>query len=116
MSIITTPNDQDSHSSDWDMYYAYLLSSQQNSAGNPPISDYYSLNTTHTNNNINNLSVNIDYNSDSSNDSYYDSMPPLIDNNDDDLYDDDLSDTDTVIVLSDPPGIDLHPKQNALLP
>ena len=60
MSNVTTLNVQDSHSSDWDMYYAYLVSSQQNSAGNPPISDYYYYplytpltNTPNTNNYIN---------------------------------------------------------------
>jgi hypothetical protein len=42
-------------------------------------------------------------------------MPPLIGVNDgNDLYDDDLSDSE--FALSDPPTVDLHPKQNALLP
>ena len=92
--LTTTYNVQDSHFSDYEMYVSILH--QQ----------YIQ------NNYINNSFVNIEYDSDSSSN---DSMPPLIDdNNDNDLYDDELSDTG--IILSDPPGIDLHPKQNALLP
>ena len=108
--LTTTHNVQDSHSSDWDMYVAYWTAIQQ--LGPPPLSSPPS--TNFINNYINNSSVNIDYDSDSSNDSYYDSMPPLMDdNNDNDLYDDD---SDSEFALSDPPTVDLHSKQNALLP